>query len=64
MPTPVQRAMEYIKSLFDDHVPPAGTTNFMDFLPYLHDGRDVGMTAARNEPAGLYDFDPVDIVGE
>ena len=61
-PSPTQRAMEYVKSLFDDHVPPAGTENFMDFLPYLCRGREVGMTTARNESVGLYDFDPVDIV--
>ena len=46
VPSPTQRAVEYMKSLFDDHVPPAGTTNFMDFLPYLQDGREVGQTCA------------------
>jgi hypothetical protein len=54
--------VEYMKSLFDNHVPPAGTTNFMDFLPYLADGRDIGMACARTESGDLYDFDPVDIV--
>ena len=64
-PVPGTPAQEQVKSLFDSHEPPAGTTRLVDFLPYLARGRQVAMDYYNEQSRRNFDYvyEYVDVSG-